>query len=342
MGMKQSNYNNGAEMNIPPELKTTLEPPTLADVYQARKIVYQHIKPTPLLFSEQLSQLLEASVYVKCENLLPTGAFKVRGGLNLIANLSEQERKLGVITASTGNHGQSIAYAARAYGVRTIIGAPLQANTFKLKAMQDLGAEVVQIGKDFDEAREWVAHEAANKGYRYIHSGDEPLLIAGIGTASLEIIEEVPDLDFIFVPLGGGSGACGHCIGAKGVRPEVEIIGVQAEGASAVYQSFISGQYITTATITTFAEGLATRVPFALPYNIMREHLDDVVLVSDPAIRQAIKLYAETIHQIAEGAGAAPLAAALNNKERIKGKKVALILSGGNITLETLRECLNT
>jgi threonine dehydratase len=329
-------------MKIPAELETALEPPTLNDVFEARKMVYQHLKPSPLLRSIGLSKLLGADVYVKCENLLPTGAFKVRGGLNLVSRLSPEEKERGVITASTGNHGQSVAFAARAYGVKAIIGAPVGNNPYKLKAMRDLGAEVVEVGRDFDEAREWVAREAAKQGYRYIHSGDEPLLIAGVATGSLEMIEEVPDLDFIFVPLGGGSGACGHCIAAKGIRPRLQVIGVQAENAPAVYNTFKTGRFSPTERANTFAEGVATRVPFALPFKIMQEKLDDIVLVGEEEMRQAIRLYLDTIHQLAEGAGAAPLAAALKNRERIAGKKVGLVLSGGNLTLETLREILTT
>ncbi len=328
-------------MKIPAELETAMQAPGLVDVYAARKIIYQHLKPTPVLRSIALSRLVGADVYVKCENTLPTGAFKVRGGLNLVAQLSAEERARGVITASTGNHGQSVAYAARAYGVRAIIGAPVGNNPYKLKAMRDLGAEVVEVGRDFDEAREWVAQEAERQGYRYIHSGNEPLLIAGVATGSLELIEEVPDLDFIFVPLGGGSGVCGHCIGAKGVNPKVQVIGVQSELASAIYQTFKTGKYTTTPTANTFAEGVATRVPFELPFKIMSELMDDVVLVSENEIRRAIQIYLDTIHQLAEGAGAAPLAAALKSGERIAGKKVGLVLSGGNLTLETLREVLS-
>ncbi len=328
-------------MITPPELQIDLEGPTLADVYAARKTIYQHLKPTPVLRSAALSRLVGADIYVKCENLLPTGAFKVRGGLNLISRLTGPERARGVITASTGNHGQSVAYAARAYGVKAIIGAPLGNNPYKLQAMRDLGAEVVEVGRDFDAAREWVAAEAVRQGYRYIHSGDEPLLIAGVATGALELIEEVPDLDYIFVPVGGGSGACGQCIGAKGVNPHLQVIGVQSEKAPAVYQTWKTGQFSPTETAHTFAEGVATRVPFALPYKIMREKLDDMVLVGESEIKQAVRIYLDTVHQLAEGAGATPLAAALNLKERIAGKKVALILSGGNLTLDTLKQILS-
>ncbi len=328
-------------MTIPLELDIALEPPTLAEVYAARRVVSQYLKPSPLLRSTGLSQLLGADIYVKCENLLPTGAFKVRGGLNLVSLLTEAERKRGVITASTGNHGQSVAYAARAFGVKAIVAAPIGNNPFKLKAMRELGAEVVEVGRDFDAAREWVEGEAKRQGYRYIHSGNEPRLIAGVATGSLELIEEVPDLDYIFVPIGGGSGACGHCIAAKAINPQLKVIGVQSENAPTVYLTWKSGQYTPTESANTFAEGMATRVPFGLPYKILKAHLDDMTLVSDSELRQAIQLYLDTIHQLAEGAGAAPLAAALKWKEQIAGKKVALILSGGNLTLEMLKSILS-
>jgi threonine dehydratase len=326
--------------NTPPELATNLEPPTLAEIYQARKVIYHQLKPTPLLRSAALDRLVGAEVVVKCENLLPTGAFKVRGGLNLLARLSPEEGQRGVITASTGNHGQSVAYAGRAYGVKVVIGAPVGANPYKLQAMRDLGAEVVETGQDFDEAREWAAAEAQRQGYRYIHSGDEPLLIAGVATGSLELIEEVPELEVILVPVGGGSGACGHCLGAKGINPKVRVIGVQAEQAPAVYNTLKSGRFSPTATANTFAEGVATRIPFALPYRIMSQLLDDIVLVSEREMQQAIRVYLETIHQLAEGAGAAPLAAALKMPDQLAGKKVALVLSGGNLTLASLQAIL--
>ena len=226
------------------------------------------------------------------------------------------------------------------YGVKVVIGAPLGGNPYKLQAMRDLGAEVVEVGQEFDDAREWVAVEAERRGYRYIHSANEPLLIAGVATGSLEIIEEVPDLDYIFVPVGAGSGACGQCLGAKGVNPKIKVIGVQAEQASAVYQTYKSKKFSPTATSNTFAEGLQTRVPFGLPYRIMSELLDDMVLVSEAEMRQAIRIHLETIHQLAEGAGAASLAAALKLKEQLAGKKVALVLSGGNITLPVLQTIL--
>jgi threonine dehydratase len=312
--------------------------PTVHDVFRARQVIAPHLPRTPLVHAPALDRLVGARIYVKCENTLPTGAFKVRGGINLLSSLSHAERGRGVITASTGNHGQSIAYAGRMLGVRVVIGAPRGSNPLKVAAMRALGAEVVLEGRDFDEAREWVERTAEQAGSRYVHSANEPLLIAGVGTLSLEIMEEVPDVDVIVAPIGAGSGACGHCITAKALSRRVQVIGVQAEGAPPVYRSLKEGGMVRLDRMDTFAEGLATRVPFALPLTILRRDLDDIVLVSDEEMKLAILLLAEAVRQTAEGAGAATLAAALRLQDRLRGKTVVLTLSGGNIPLETLAE----
>ncbi len=206
---------------------------TLADVLEARRRISPHLRPTPLFRYSGLDELLGAEVWVKHENHQPVGAFKVRGGMNLVSQLSESEREHGLIAASTGNHGQSVAYAARLFGVEARICVPQGANPVKLDAMRGLGAELIVHGKDFDEAREHCEQLAAEHGYRYVHSGNEPLLIAGVGTETLEILEERPDVDAIVVPIGGGSGAAGACIVAKAIRPEIQVIGVQSEAAAA-------------------------------------------------------------------------------------------------------------
>jgi len=312
--------------------------PTVHDVYAARRVIAPHLPRTPLIHAPALDRLLRGQVYVKCENTLPTGAFKVRGGINLISRLSPEERRRGVITASTGNHGQSIAYAARIFGVRAIIGAPKESNPLKVASMRALGADVVLEGRDFDEAREWVERTAREEGYRYVHSANEPLLIAGVGTISLEVIEDLPQVDVIIVPIGAGSGACGHCITAKALHPGVQVIGVQAQGAPSVERALREGRMASLDHMETFAEGMATRVPFALPITILRRYLDEIVLVSDEEMKQAILLLAEAVRQSAEGAGAASTAATLRLRERLRGRTVALMLTGGNITLDALAE----
>jgi threonine dehydratase len=316
---------------------TTL--PTFQDVLKAKRVVGQYLRPTPLYHYPALDQLLNAEVWVKHENHQPVGAFKVRGGINLISQLSDDERQRGVIAASTGNHGQSVAYASRLFGVRAIIGMPEGANPVKVEAIRNLGAEIVFHGHDFDDAREYVERLADQHGYRYIHSGDEPLLIAGVATETLEILEEQPDIGTIIVPVGGGSGAAGACLAAKAINPAIQVIGVQSSAAPAALLSWKERRLVES-TMETFAEGLATRTAFELPQRILWQHLDDFVLVSDDAIRQAIVLMLEKTHNLVEGAGAAPLAAALQLGDRLAGRKVALVASGGNISLGTLRTAL--
>jgi len=312
--------------------------PTFADVLDAKRTIAKYLKPTPFFKSIPLSGRLGFEAYVKYENLQPIGAFKIRGGINLISKLSEDEKRLGVITASTGNHGLSIAYASSLFGVKAIIGAPVGSNPYKIQMIRDLGAAVALHGKDFDEARLWVENEACEKGYRYIHSANEPLLIAGVGTLYLEILEELPDVDTIFVPVGGGSGASGACIVVKTINPSIKVIGVQSEGAPAVYESWKKGKMIETTKIDTFADGLATRVPFEMTMNIMRRLIDEIILVSEKDLKQAIRLLLETTHQVAEGAGAASTAGAIKMSRELKAKKVALVISGGNLTLDIMRD----
>src|SRR5690242_1596118 len=201
--------------------------PTFIDVLDAAKQIRPYLAPTPLRRYPALDRLVGTEVFVKHENHNPTGAFKVRGGVNLVSRLSEDERRRGVIAASTGNHGQSVAYAARLFGVRAVICMPEQANPVKVESMRALGAEVVFHGADFDEAREYCEKQAVEHRYRYIHSGNEPALIAGVATCTLEILETSPDVEAIVVPVGGGSGASGACVVAKAVRPSIEVIGVQ-------------------------------------------------------------------------------------------------------------------
>ncbi|MCW4045681.1 MAG: threonine/serine dehydratase [Candidatus Bathyarchaeota archaeon] len=314
---------------------------TLDDVYTARKIVRRYLPKTPVITPPALFKRLGFRAYVKCDNTLPTGAFKVRGGINLISQLSNKEKRRGVIAVSTGNHAQSIAYASCLFNVKAIIGMPKGSNPIKVEATKCYGATVKFHGKDYDEARLWVEEEAKRKGYRYIHSANEPLLIAGVGTLYLELLEEAPDIDAIIVPIGGGSGAAAACIVAKTINPRIKVIGVQAEKAPAVYLSWKNNRLMETVSADTFAEGLATRVAFALTFDIINKMIDDIVLVSEEEMENAIRMLLETTHQLAEGAGAAATAAALKMRKQLEGKRVALPLTGGNLTLKTLSKILN-
>jgi threonine dehydratase len=314
--------------------------PTFADVLDARRRISPHLRPTPLFGYAGLDELVGTEVLVKHENHQPVGAFKIRGGVNLVSRLNAEERKRGVIAASTGNHGQSIAYAARLFGVRATICVPEQANPVKVASMRGLGAELVFHGRDFDAAREHCEQLASEHGYRYVHSGNEPLLIAGVGTETLEILEEQPQTDVVVAPIGGGSGAAGACIVAKAINPAIRVIGVQADAAPAAFRSWRERRLVEDK-MGTFAEGLATRTAFELPQRILWRWLDDFVLVGDDEIRAAQALMIEATRNLVEAAGAAPLAAAMRLRERLAGKRVALILSGGNASREQLVEALS-
>jgi threonine dehydratase len=313
--------------------------PTLADVLEARRVISPHLRPTPLFSYAALDDLLDATVFVKHENHQPIGAFKVRGGVNLVSQLSAEERERGVIAASTGNHGQSIAYAARLFGVAATICVPEEANPVKVASMRGLGAELVFHGRDFDEAREHCERLAEERGYRYVHSGNEPLLIAGVATETLEILEQEPRIDVIVVPIGGGSGAAGACIVAKAINPAIKVIGVQSEAAPAAFRSWKEHRLVADR-MESFAEGLATRTAFELPMRILWRSLADFVLVGDDEIREAQALMIEGTRNLVEAAGAAPLAAGLRLHHQLAGTRMALILSGGNASREELLDVL--
>ncbi len=305
--------------------------PDLSDVLAARERISPYLRPTALYRYPALDALTGAQLWVKHENHQPVGAFKVRGGINLVSQLSPQDRQRGVATASTGNHGQSIAYAAKLFGVRAVVFVPENANEVKVDSIQALGADIVFHGRDFDDAREYCEKQASEHGYRYVHSGNEPDLIAGVATYSLEILAEQVDTEAIIVPVGGGSGAAGACIVAKAVRPSIEVIGVQSEAAPAAFKSWQARELVEDSTHT-FAEGVATRTAFDLPQRILWQLLDDFVLVSDAALAQATRTMIEKTRNLVEPAGAAALAAVLTDPDRFAGRKVAVVCTGGNIS----------
>ena len=316
-----------------------MQAPTLRDVYEAKKTIATHLPRTPLHFSPGLSEVLDAQVYLKHDEYLPLGAFKARGGINLLAHLSQEERSRGVITASTGNHGQSIASACRLFDVRAIIALPEGATPSKVAMLRSLGAELIFHGANFDEAKDYSERLAAEEGYRYVHPANEPLLIAGVATQTLEVIEDLPDVEAIILPLGGGSTASGACVVAKAVDPRIQVLAVQSEAAPGGYLYWKQGEPVE-GPVETFAEGLATKVGYELPQSILRQHLDDFVLVSDDEIRWAVGLLVEKAHTLAEGAGAAALAGAFKRRKQLKGKKVSITVSGANTTIPQLMDAL--
>jgi threonine dehydratase len=308
-------------------------------VLDAQRVISPYLSPTPARRYASLDGMVGAEVFVKHENHLPTGAFKVRGGINLVAHLESGQWTAGLHAASTGNHGQSVAYAAGLFDIAATIFVPRGANPVKVASMRSLGATVIEHGVDFDEARERCEEVAARCGARYIHSGDEPLLIAGVGTATLELLEREPSIEVIVVPVGGGSGAAGACIVAKAIDARIAVIGVQSEAAPAAYRAWREHRPVADE-MHTFAEGLQTRVSFELPQRVLAQHLDDFVLVTDDELRAATLRMIELTRTLVEPAGAAALAAVLKLRERLAGRRVALICSGSNISPAQLRELL--
>ena len=332
---------DGLTIMIDPTTRALI-PPTLNDVYQARERIAPYISRSPLLRHPLLDQETGLTIWVKHENHNPTGAFKVRGGLNLVGALSPEERALGIVTASTGNHGQSIALASRIHGVTSTVFVPVGNNPEKNAAIKAFGAVLDEGGKDFDEARERCEARAVLTGARYVHSADEPLLIAGVGTYALEVFEALPDVDVILVPIGGGSGACGLITVRNALGARARIIGVGAENADAVYRSWKGPDRVVGTSAKTFAEGVATRVSFDLPFSIYKPHLDDFVLLSEEELAGGVRLALRATHNLAEGAGAATLAAAWKLRHTLAGKRVVCIMSGGNLDDAKLRWVLGT
>jgi threonine dehydratase len=314
-----------------------LMPVRFQDVLRAWPVVHRHLPRTPLYRYPLLSSRWGFDAFVKHENHLPIGAFKVRGGVNLFATLTDAQRARGVITATRGNHGLSIAWAARTFGSRAVIYVPKGNNPEKNAIMQALGAEVIEHGRDFDDARAEAEARGRNELMRYI------LLIAGIGTYAMEIAEELPDADAIFVPIGGGSLVSGTVVALRTLRPDMKIYGVQAERADALARSLEAGSLVTVERADTFADGLATRYAFEIPFQILSESkLDGIVKVTEDEMKEAVRTALEGTHNAAEGAAAASYAAAFKMRQELRGKKVVIVHSGHNIDRNTLRWALRS
>ncbi|MFW5937786.1 MAG: threonine ammonia-lyase [Halanaeroarchaeum sp.] len=316
-----------------------LEPPTTADVYRARRVVRRHLPRTPLVRSEHLSAEFDADVYLKREDTLPTGAFKVRGGVYLGSQLDDEFRERGLIAASTGNHGQSVAFAGRTFEVPVTIVVPEDANPSKVTAMEQLGADVRFHGDAYDDAREWAEELAASEGYRYVHSANEPALVAGVGTAGLEVVEDLPEIDVLITPVGGGSSASGYCL-TVGELTDASVIGVQSTAAPAMHRAWSEGTLEPHEKMETFAEGMATRVPFAVTTAVLRDRLDEFELVDDAAIERGVRELLTEDRIPAEGASAASLAAMRARKEELRGQTVVFPISGRNVSPALIRRVL--
>jgi threonine dehydratase len=319
-----------------------MQPPTLDDVRAAQPNVYGALRPSPLLRHPLLADRLGSDVWVKHENHNPTGAFKVRGGVHLIARLPRDDRVRGVISATTGNHGQSIAFAAARASVPCTLVVPLNNNPAKNAMMRAWGARVLEHGRDFDEARELVEEMCEARNLRYVHSANEPDLIAGVGTYALEIFEALADVDTVLVPIGGGSGASGLITVRDGLGLKTQIVGIGAERADAVARSWRTGTRVVGESADTFAEGIATRVTFDLTFNVLTRGLADFVTLSEAQLGEGVKLALDLTHNLAEGAGAASIAAALAYPDRFRGKRIVCVMTGGNMDTTVLRRLLGS
>jgi threonine dehydratase len=326
----------GSDADTPPG------PISIADVKRARKVIKPFLTPTPLISNPVLDERVGTKTFVKLENIQQIGAFKIRGAIYLLATMDEQERAKGIVTATRGNYGAALAQACAMYGVKCTVFVPQGNSPDKNAAVESLGGELIIKGHDFDAAWDASVRHARNSGAISVHPGKRPELVAGQATVAMEMLDQAKDgLDVIIVPVGGGSLAAGTTTIVKAVSPKTKIIAVQAENAPAFHHAWHTKDYAPMVATKTIADGLATRVPVRYTLSMMQD-MDDFVLVSEDEICMAIRCYAETIHHLAEGGGAAPLAAALKLKNQLAGKRVGLVLTGSNIDSKTLLWALRT
>lgn len=309
------------------------------DVRAARERIRPHLVPTALRDYAPLDAAVGhgVRVVVKHENHQPTNAFKVRNGVSAVAALDEETRRRGVIAATRGNHGAGLAWAGRRLGAPVVVVVPHGNNPEKNAAIRGFGAELVEAGRDYDESTRTADELTRARGLHLVHSTDDRHVLAGAATLTLEIVEEAPDVDAMVVAVGGGSQAVGALVVARALRPQLRVYAVQATGAAAMHDAVQSGNPRPWARAETFADGIATRVPYAVSYPVLREGLAGFVTVTDAEIAAAMRTLLSTTHQLVEGAAAAGLAGLHKLAEELAGKRVAIVLSGGNVDLPTLR-----
>jgi threonine dehydratase len=317
-------------------------PITFDDVRAAHARIRSYLPPTPLRPYPRLGELVggDISIFVKHENHQPTNSFKIRNGLSFMTSLTADERRRGVVGASTGNHGQGLAFGGQLLGIETTICVPVGNNPEKNAAMRALGAQVVEAGKDYDEALA-NAYRLVADGRVLSHSTNDPRILAGAATMTLEIVEQNPDLDALVIAVGGGSQAVGAMTVARALAPKLAVYGVQAAGASAIHDSWHANARLTTDRADTFAEGVATRTTYDLTFPALRAGLAGFVTVTDAEIAESLRTIVSETHNLVEGAGAMGYAAVRKLRDRLVGKRVGVIFCGGNIDTATLRRVLS-
>ena len=313
---------------------------SIKGMIKARSAISHYLNKTNLIYYSELSRIIGCDAFVKHENHMPTGSFKIRGALNFFHTINPDEVENGVLVSTRGNHGLAMAWAARWYNIPCTVVVPENNNPETNRIIESFGAELIEHGHDFYDAQFYCDELVAAAGYYYVEQGNEPEMLNGIGTMGLEIFESMPDVDVIICPIGGGAGCASLLKVAQAINPEVEIIGVQARNAAAFYESQQQDDWVVLDGADTIADGLAARSVFQLPYVIMKDDIKDVVLLSEEEILEGIPLALKTTHNLAEGAGAASIMAARKIKDKLAGKKVVLVMSGGNLDREHLLQAL--
>ncbi len=311
-----------------------------SNIFKARKPVYSRLKKTHLIHYSSLSELVGADVYVKHENHNPTGSFKIRGTVNFMANASAEIKENGIIVATRGNHGLATAWAARQEDILCNVVVPVANNPEINNAITGLGAQLMEHGRDFYETQQYCEDLSYQLGYYYIEQGNEPDILNGLGTMGLEIFEDLPDVDDIIIPVGGGGGCASLIQVARAINPGVRITGVIAENAPALKDSLEKGQRVVTESAETFADGLASRSIFEVAYQIIKDGISRVESVSEQELVDGVRMALLHTHNLAEGAGAAGLAGALKMKKELVGKKVVIVMTGANLDRHHLERAL--
>jgi len=316
-----------------------LTPPTTVDVYRARRTLEPHLPETPLVKSEWLSQTYDADVYLKREDTLPTGSFKIRGITTLLAGLDASVLERGVVTASTGNYGRALAQAARWFDTEAVVAVPEGTGQNRIDGIERLGGQIEVVGDDYDDAAAWATDLAEDEGHRYVHPGNERAVITGTGTAGLEIADARPDVDVVLGPIGAGSIGAGYGL-SVGAVTDATLIGVQAANVDAAYRAWKTGELTPQAEADTFADGIAARVPYALPIAVMRDRLDEMYTVSESAIVEAVAAVFKEERILLEGACAPPFAVLDQIADRLTGQTVVVPVTGRNLPGEKLDRVL--
>lgn len=311
------------------------------DILKASRRIRKFVARTPTYLSVALSEKTGGEVYLKLECFQPVGVFKIRGAINKICSLSQSDLKKGLVTSSSGNHGLSVAFAAKIHGAEAVVVVPENAVKEKVEAIESYGAKVVKYGKDYDEASSKAFEIQKETGTTFVHPFEDPFVIAGQGTVALELLEDVPDINTIIVPVGGGGLISGICVAAKTLNRDIRIIGVQPEGSPAVHQSWKAGKIVEADSVNTIADGLAARKPLDLTFEIIKEHVDDFLLVTEREIDEAVLALIRDAHILAEPSGAASLAALLFKYHPKPDEKVAVIISGANVSADYLKSLLS-